>query len=378
MNKNALMISPATLASAAVLLCFTTVTTAATPACDRACLQGFVGDYAIALIKHDPSGLRVSPNVKVSEDSAEVKLGAGPSWKGITGFKSQPQYVSDIQAQEVAYMGVVDDAGKPAFLALRLKIANNQIIEIESVLTHDGEGGPAFEPEGMMYREAPYIRDVPAKVRSTRATLLQVANTFWDVSTSTHDASKVPYAMDCWHFENGMNTNWERFFNPNEIERLSRPEYQPQAADGRIWTCARETILTTSAWKAARQRHFVMDEERGLILTITNVDYPGRGMPAAPGPTATPQVVGAPGAGGPPQAAGSPPAGGPPGGSAARNPIEAGGNAPVGMSAKGMQAAMAGGGYVVSHFMLMRIVDGKIAREQDVMRVVPTGTNRIF
>jgi hypothetical protein len=372
MNRKTLMISPAILAISGMLLSVANRSIAAAPACDRACLQGFVGDYAIALIKHDPSGLRVSPNLKVSEDSVEVKLGAGPSWKGITAFKSQPQYVSDVQAQEVAYMGVVEDAGKPAFLALRLKIADNQITEIESVLTHDGEGGPAFEPEGMMYREAPYIRDVPSRVRSTRATLQQVANTFWDVSTSTHDASKVPYAMDCWHFENGMNTNWERFFNPNEIERLSRPEYQPQAADGRIWTCARETILTTTAWKAARQRHFVIDEERGLILTITNVDYPGRGMPAAPGPTAAPQGAGAPGAGGPP------PAGAPPGGSDARNPIEAGGNMPVGMSAKGMQAAMAGGGYVVSHFMLMRIVDGKIAREQDVMRVVPTGTNRIF
>jgi hypothetical protein len=48
------------------------------------------------------------------------------------------------------------------------------------------------------------------------------------------------------------------------------------------------------------------------------------------------------------------------------------------MSAKGMQAAMNANGYVTQHFMLMRIVDGKIAREQDVMRTLPTGTNRIY
>jgi hypothetical protein len=378
MNKQYRSIGRALLATAGLSASFAAQhAVAAAAACDRACLQGFVGDYAAALIKHDPGGLRVSPNLKVSEDSVAVKLGEGRSWQGITAFKSQPQYVSDVTAQEAGYLGVVDDAGKPALLALRLKVSNNQITEVESVLVHDGEGGPAFEPEGMIYREAPYIRDVPAKVRGTRDDLLRIANTFWDVSTSSHDASKVPYALDCWHFENGMNTNWERFVNANETSQLSRPEYQPQA-DGRIWTCARETILTTSAWKAARQRHFLVDEERGLVMTITNVDYPGRGMLSAPGANGAPGTAGPPG--GAPQGAGGPPGGGggPGGPGAARNPIEGGGNGPIGMSMKGMQAAMAGGGYVTAHYMLMRIVDGKIAREQDVMRTALTGTNRIF
>lgn len=334
---------------------------AAEGACDRQCLQQFVSDYAAALIKHDAATLRVAPGVKVSENSVAVKLGEGPSWKSMVAFKSQPQYVTDVTAQEVGYLGVVDDAGKPAFLALRLKIEKNQISEVESVLTHEGEGGPAFEPEGMIYREAPYIREVPAATRSTREQLIKVANTFWDVSTSSHDASKVPYAMDCWHFENGMNTNWERSFNAEEVARMQNAAaYQPQA-DGRIWTCARETYLTTTSWKAARQRHFIVDPERGLILTITNVDYPGRGAPV---PTPAPQ-------GGAGTAA-------PAGFAPVRNVIDGPGTGPIGMSAAGMRAAMSGQPYVTAHYMLMRIVDGRIAREQDVMRVLPESTGRIF
>lgn len=245
-----------TIATGAISLLALTSQAADGPArCDRSCLETFVSDYATALVKKDPAGLKIANNIKVSENSIAVKLGEGPSWKGITSFKSQPQYISDVQAGEVAYMGVVDSNGQPAFLSLRLKIQNNQITEVESVLTHDGEGGPAFEPEGMIYRESPYIRDVPQQVRSSRAELIKIANLFWDVSTTSHDASKVPYAPDCWHFENGMNTNWERTFTPEEVARQNNPAaYQPQA-DGRVWTCARETYLTTTAWKAARQRH---------------------------------------------------------------------------------------------------------------------------
>lgn len=281
----------------------------------------------------------------------------------------------------------MDDAGKPAFLGLRLKIQNNQISEVESVLVHDGEGGPAFEPEGMIYREAPYIREVPTKVRGSRDQLIGVANTFWDVSTSSHDASKVPYASDCWHFENGMNTNWERTFNAEEVARQNNPAaYAPQA-DGRIWTCARETYLTTTAWKVARQRHFLVDEERGLVFSITNVDYPSRNAGSL-----IPQQAGAANgmAGGgtpPPAAAGGPPGGAPQGapgggmgagGPSSRSVIEGSSSGPLGMSTKGMQLAMSGQGYSIAHFMLMRVVDGKIAREQDVMRILPEGAQRIF
>jgi len=362
--------------------------------CDRACLEQHVSDYASALINKDPSSLKVTSNLKVSENSVAVKLGQGPSWEGITAFRSQPQFISDVQNQEVGYMGVVTSKGEPAFLALRLKINDDKISEVESILSYDGEGGPAFLPEGMIYRESPYIREVPKENRSSRQELIDVANIFWDVSTSTHDAAQVPYAVDCWHFENGMNTNWEREVSAGDSAMVQRnPEaYEAQAYDGRIWTCARETYLTTSAWKEARQRHFLVDEDRGLILTVTNVDYPprnagsiipdggqegGQGGPGgAPGGQGGPGPQAAGGPGGAPGGQGGP--GGPGGPGGARDPIQGSSGGPVGMSTKGMQAAMAGNGYTTVHFMLMRIVDGKITREQDVMHTVPYETSRIF
>ncbi|HTP38733.1 MAG TPA: hypothetical protein VMI92_04090, partial [Steroidobacteraceae bacterium] len=223
----------------------------ASASCDRECLQGLVSNYVNALLRHEPSAVKATPHYKATLNGEPLR-GTDSLWKTLEGIQSGPQYVSDVPNQEIGYLGVVTDAGQPAFLALRLKVANGLITEAESILTHDGEGGPAFEPAGLIYRESPYIRDVPKAHRSSRAELLKVANSYWDISTTTHRGETIPYTVDCWHFENGMNTDAERMLTARESPTAI--ESQPQDFDGRIWTCAREAILSTTAWTAARDR----------------------------------------------------------------------------------------------------------------------------
>jgi hypothetical protein len=52
-------------------------------ACDRECLRGFVTRYFDALVAHKPGDLPVSPAVKFTEDTVEMKLGEG-LWKNAT------------------------------------------------------------------------------------------------------------------------------------------------------------------------------------------------------------------------------------------------------------------------------------------------------
>ena len=337
----------ASLAAGAAIALLTTPA-AATSACDRDCLQSFVAHYVGAMVRHDPSKLPVAPGVVATQNGQPFMLGQG-IWQSVTGVLSQPQFVSDVAAGQVGYLGVLNDAGQPALFGLRLKIAGGKITEIESLLTHDGEGGPAFEPQGFIYREAPYIRDVPLAARSSPADLLRIANQYWDIATSTHNGGAVPYSADCWHFENGMNTDWERAFMPNELSKLNQPAYQPQA-DGRIWTCAREVYLTTASYTVARDRHFLIDPDRGLVMAIVTVDVKGRGnvtIPAAGSGTAAPKPPPTPAIDGP-------------------------GLRPLGMSDAGMRNAM-GKTYTAYHFEVMRIVGGKITREQDFMHQLPAG-----
>lgn len=326
-------------------------------ACDRDCLQQMAARYVAALVHHDATGLPLASNFRATENGVPLAPGKG-SWKTLEAFRSQPQYVADVEAQEIGYLGVAQDAGQPAFFGLRLKISNGQITEAESILSHDGESGPAFEPEGFIYREAPYIREVPLAVRTTRDRLLEIANLYWDVSTSTHRGEKLPYSVDCWHFENGMNTDWERFLQPAEQQKREAPENRAQDFDGRIWTCAREAILTTASWTNAHDRHFLLDLARGLVFNIVYVDVAGRGN-----------------LGGPQNGTKAP---APPAPPPDKEPIDGPGGMPLGLSPPGMQAAMSGKPYEMAHFEVMRIVGGRITREQDVMRILPDNTVRPF
>lgn len=342
------------LPAAGLVAAFVTGAAQAQTSCDRTCLETAMGNYVAAMIKHDPSLVKFSADFKGSENEQPIKPGDG-LWKTIDKVLSQPQFVADPATGQIGYIGVVDDAGKTAFLGLRLKIQNGEVTEAESIVSHDGESGPAFEPQGFIYREAPYIRDVPAPARTSAADLLNVANTYWTVATTTHDGSAVPYSLDCWHFENGMNTNWERDIMPNEVAQLNTAPYRPQA-DGRIWTCAREVYLTTAAWSDARDQHFIVDPDRGLVFNMVLVDTRNRAPAAGAKPSG-------------PRRGGNP--------MAATSPIDGPGKAPLGMSRTGMMQVM-GKSYTTDHFEVMRIVDGKITREQDVMHILPLNTPGVF
>lgn len=318
---------------------------AATPACARACLRKFVDDYATAMLRRDVAAVPVSGTVKVAENAVVIKLGEGADWKTAKKFFSTPsstQYVVDSEAGEIARMGIIDLDGKPAFYAVRLKVAGNRITEIETLLGPETVARP-FQPEGYLWREAPFVREIPMPIRSSRQELLKTANTYWTVATTTHKGNDVPYSVDCIHVENGMNTDWERPLD--SIEAITPLENPVSMFDGRIWTCEREVNLTTRTFDKVRGLRYLVDEERGLVLAW-NITDKNRDMlnmaQVVNGVTRVQPEYGPPqrGADGwPAQGAGGPP------------PAVAGAAASTEIPS-------------LYHAALMRIVNGKIHREQ--------------
>ena len=53
------------------------------PACDRACLEGFVDRYLEAMAANDPSKVKLSPHVKLTENGAILTPGDG-LWRTAT------------------------------------------------------------------------------------------------------------------------------------------------------------------------------------------------------------------------------------------------------------------------------------------------------
>lgn len=326
---------------------------AAAPTCDRWCLKAVADTYVAAMLKHDVTAVKVSPSVVVSENAQAIKFGEGvfaTANKFFSG-ENQTQYVMDTQQGEVGYMGILDDRQGPAFYALRLKVVDGAITEIETLVTRREDGSP-FWPEGYLYREAPYIRDVPKPVRTSRTGLRKSADTYWRVGGSTHKGSSVPYTQDCVHFQNGMNTDWERPLNTWEKDAYVQP------SDGRIWTCAREVDLTTLKWTKTRGMHHLLDEERGLVMTWAFADTdPAKASKAPTNPNGSPLPRPA-WFYGPPSGPGPNGLSGPP----AAAPTFNRRTEP----------------FTMYHAVVMRIVNGKIQREQVFQRELELSAQRPF
>ena len=95
--------------------------------CDRGCLEAWVDTYLDAVIADDPSAVRFARNVRFTEDGQQLELGDG-LWNTMKAKGSYRLFVTDVEAQQVAFIGTIDEDHRdpaqatPALLGLRLKI----------------------------------------------------------------------------------------------------------------------------------------------------------------------------------------------------------------------------------------------------------------
>jgi hypothetical protein len=416
--KTTVSVALAFVASAALLPAMSLAQTA-NPAgnCNRDCMEMYAVAVGKALLKHDASSLPVTKDVKVTENGKPSSLSSG-IFKTASRFlssTSSTQFVSDFTTGQVGMLAVIEDNqnGKlvPAMYALRVKIEAGKISEIEQIVKHESDVGGPFQPEGFIWREAPYIRTIPPKLYTDRKGLARTADIYWNVATTTHNGYTVPYTVDCFHVENGMLGSFER---PLDTYEAYYPENNPQSDfDGRIWTCEREHSLSTAAWTKYKTHRRLIDEERGLVMDWNlverttgsfkiNTDMPdgskfegpryaptGRdpdGWASSPAGSVPGDRTAQGGPGGPPgggMGAGGP-GGGPggPGGPGGAPGAGAPGNPAITMGADGMGAAMTSmapaGVSANYHAQVFRIVNGKIAREQNIWLSVPSGSASPF
>lgn len=106
--------------------------------CDRACLEGLVEKYLDAAIAHDPKLLPIAPDYKFTENGQRLVL-PDAHWKIMTAKGKYRLFVTDPDAGQVACFATIREEGNTpegtgAVIALRLKLVNRQITEIESIV----------------------------------------------------------------------------------------------------------------------------------------------------------------------------------------------------------------------------------------------------
>ncbi len=220
--------------------------------CDRACLLGIVSDYLDALEKHDPDGLPVAADVRVTENGKIVKLGEG-IWKTVSSFSYRQSFVDPVSGQAGFYGVAREDKDTADIFALRIKVRNRKIAEVETLVARPGSH-PIFNPDGILTPKAVFNDAVPESERSSRQQLIAAANSYFD-GIEQHKPEIIPFHPDCNRTENGIQTT-------------NNPPRFPSDC--------RESIAGVSYISRVRDRRFpVVDETRGLVWAIVLFDIPG-------------------------------------------------------------------------------------------------------
>jgi hypothetical protein len=231
--------------------------------CDRTCLNGFVDQYMAAVAAHDPSKLPHSANVKYSENNVEIPLGEG-LWKTSDGWGSYKVYVDDTQAGQVGFLGVANEDTHLSCFAARLKVVNQKVTEIEVMVARPDRPGPAVAgmvggPENLKDKPL-FSEDEPADQRVSREKLIQLANGYFDTIQLNTGKIYTTFDPDCQRMENGSVTA----NNPNATNPVAKMGCQAQLETGLL------KIVTR-----ARDRRFVVDEQRQMVFVSTFFDHNG-------------------------------------------------------------------------------------------------------
>jgi hypothetical protein len=199
-----------TLASLFVLtLAANTQARAATAAgtCDRDCLRGFITQYLDAMISHNPKAIPIAPTARFTEDTKTQPLGEG-LWKGASKIRPYRQDFLDVREGVAASHVVVEENGTPVMLALRLKIENKKITEIETMVTRSKAEGALFDIEKLTTPHAAMNILPETSQRMSREDLIGIAEIYVAGLKvgGNFDVVNAPFSPDAYRIENGTLT----------------------------------------------------------------------------------------------------------------------------------------------------------------------------
>ena len=237
-------------------------------ACDRECLIGVAEQYLDALVAKDPKRLPLAnATVKYTENGQRLALGDG-IWNAITARGTYKLHIADAVAGQIVTFMTMREAGIPIILALRLKVDNRRISEIETQVSRSENGAKGFEALGSP--RAAFSRPTPPADRVPRAELVRVANMYFSGMQLNDGKGNYPFADDCDRFENGGKST-------NAPGKPGAPRPDPKTATGysAMWTCREqfESGLLHFVSRIRDRRYVAVDEERGLVVAFVFFDH---------------------------------------------------------------------------------------------------------
>ena len=178
--------------------------------CNHDCLIGFARAYVDALAHKDPSRAAFAKNVRFTENDVEMPLGNDGLWGTISGIRAGSLEVADAETGNVSWFGIVEEHGKPAYLALRLKVRDKKITEVETVVNRLPDMPKPFGDPDKVVHDPAFNEITPADARRSRERLIAIADGYFNTVELNDGEIFTPFHKDCSRLENGVSTTAAR------------------------------------------------------------------------------------------------------------------------------------------------------------------------
>jgi len=259
--------------------------------CDRACLEGFVDTYLDAVLAHDPSRVPLAPNVRYTEDGQHLVIGDG-LWRTMHAKGHYRLFVTDVPAGQVAFFGTIEEEnrdptkGTAVLMALRLRVKDQKITEIEQLMVRDEK--PALAMDGKTV-DPIYLAVVPPAERMSRAAMIATANKYFTGMQKNDGKGDYPFADDCNRLENGGQTT-----NAPTPPGQTRPDPKTSASYSAQWSCMEQfkSGLLHFVSRIRDRRFVAVDRERGIVFAFGFFDHQGGDTRHLPTPDGRAVVAG--------------------------------------------------------------------------------------
>jgi hypothetical protein len=227
--------------------------------CDRACLTGIMDRYTTALFQHDRTSLPLADDVRFTENTALLNVGEGILWRAKTEPTAYEYYVADPVAGQVAIGTLVKVQGRPALVAIRLKIERGRLLEIEHLVDRNVQ---ERQLPNLQTPRAGLLGDIAPSERTSREAMIAAANSYFDAIEG--DSGKIgAFADDCDRHENGIQTTLTK--EPTTGMLTSGPPSKTY-----MMTCSDQldTKLFAYIKRIRPRRVLIVDEQKGLVATF--------------------------------------------------------------------------------------------------------------
>ena len=232
-----------------------------TPDCDRACLYRVLDQYLAGLKARDTRRVPWAARVKNTENNVELRVGDG-LWGTITALDPYEMRFADPQTGAVAIFGVVQETVERSPYSTRLKVVNNTITEVETIVVRPSDAGIPFVTADI--KPLPVWDEIltPA-LRSPRQKMIDLADGYFDTLQLNDGTLHTEFADDCNRREDGMQST-------NNVQAVLDPIS--------AWGCADQFRLGQYRYddRLRDRRYLAVDEERGIVLAAGFIDHEGR------------------------------------------------------------------------------------------------------